>query len=358
MVTNVDGQDNRKQKSMDIAFFEAEDWEKKYLKNKLKNHNLTFVSDFQHLESLNVLKDVEILSPFIYSTIDQSVLQHLPSLKLIATRSTGYDHIDIKECQRRNIIVSNVPSYGENTVAEHTFSLILSLSRNLYKACIERLTNDYSIKKLRGFDLKGKTLGVVGTGRIGLYVIRIAKGFGMNVVAFDVKPNTLMTEILGFNYMPLEKLLEESHIVSLHVPYNEHTHHLIDADKLKLMRPDSFLINTARGAVVDTEALVSALRNRTIAGAGLDVLEGEEFIQEERAVFCECNKAEVLSTIGRNDLLLHMQNVVYTPHIGFNSQEALERIIETTVHNIEFFLKGNPDNVVSHNATAIQEVRA
>ena len=171
-------------------------------------------------------------------------------MKLIATRSTGFDHIDLAECRQRNISVCNVPSYGENTVAEHAFALILSLSRHLYQAFVKRLTNDFSLEGLRGFDLKEKTLGVVGTGRIGLHVIRIGKGFGMNVMAFDVNRNQLLAEVLGFTYVPLEQLLKESQIVTLHVLYNEHTHHLINSDKFRLMRKGSILINTARGAVV------------------------------------------------------------------------------------------------------------
>lgn len=330
---------------MKIAFFELESWEKRYIKKRLQGHDLKLFSEILDYSNLAEIKETEILSPFIYSNIDRSTLEQLPGLKLIATRSTGFDHIDMNECRQRNITVCNVPSYGENTVAEHTFALILSLSRNLYKASVKRLTGDFSIQGLKGFDLKDKTLGVVGTGRIGLHVIRIARGFGMNVLASDVNQNKLLAEVLGFTYVPLEQLLGQSQIVSLHIPYNEHTHHLINADKLKLMRKGSYLINTARGAIVDTEALIEALDDN-LAGAGLDVLEGEEFIKEETAVLCECSKTEVLSVIGKNDLLLRKPNVVYTPHIAFDSQEALERILETTVQNIDTFVSGKKCNTV------------
>jgi len=328
-----------------IAFFELESWEKRYIRKRLQGHDLKLSSDALDSSNLGEIKETEILSTFIYSNVDRAILEQLPALKLIATRSTGFDHIDMSECRQRNILVCNVPSYAENTVAEHTFALILSLSRNLYKASIKRLTSDFSIQGLKGFDLKEKTLGVVGTGRIGLHVIRIAKGFGMNVLAFDANQNQLLAEVLGFTYVPLEQLLGQSHIVSLHVPYNEHTHHLINADKLKLMRKGAYLINTARGAIVDTEALIEALDDN-LAGAGLDVLEGEEFIKEETAVLCECIKPEVLEVIGKNDILLRRPNVVYTPHIAFNSREALKRILETTVSNIHTFLSADKCHTV------------
>lgn len=330
---------------MKITFFELENWGKRYVKKRLQGYDIKSYSSTLETGNLDEIKGTEVLSPFIYSKIDRSIMEQLPGLKLIATRSTGFDHIDIAECRQRNITVCNVPSYGENTVAEHTFALILSLSRNLYKASVKHLTGDFSTQGLTGFDLRDKTLGVVGTGKIGLHVIRIARGFGMNVLAFDVNQNNLLAEVLGFTYVTLEQLMNESHLVTLHVPYNEHTHHLINGDRLKLMRRGSYLVNTARGAIVDTDALIEALDDN-LAGAGLDVLEGEEFIKEETAVLCECTKSDVLSVIGKNEILLHKSNVVYTPHIAFNSQEALERILETTVQNVVAFTSGEKCNAV------------
>jgi D-lactate dehydrogenase len=330
---------------MKIAFFEVERWERGYLKKKLRDHDLKLYSKALNSEYTAELTDTEIISVFIYSPLDRAVLEQLPQLRMIATRSTGFDHIDIAECRRRNITVCNVPYYGENTVAEHAFALILSLSRNLYQACVKRLTNDFSIGGLTGFDLKGKTLGVVGTGRIGLHVIRIAGGFGMNVLAYDAKPNELWAKILGFSYVPLEQLMRKADIVTLHVPYNKHTHHLINRDRLRLMPKGSYLINTARGAIVDTEALIEAL-DKNLAGAGLDVLEGEEFIKEDKVLLSERNKPAVLSVIAENNILLRKQNVVFTPHIAFNSREALERIMETTVRSISAFISGDKCHTV------------
>jgi len=332
-----------------IAFFEIESWERKYLRKQLQAHELRFYLEPVSPDNVEEVRDTQILSTFIDSHVDRPLLERLPELKMIATRSTGFDHIDLNECKRRSIVISNVPSYGENTVAEHTFGLILSLSRNLCNACVRRFTGDFSPKGLTGFDLKGKTLGVVGTGRIGLHVIKIAKGFGMNVLAYDARQNELLAEVLGFAYVSLEELLSQSHIVTLHVPYNEHTHHLINRERIRLMKKGAFLINTARGTIVDTGALVEALDSKNIGGAGLDVLEGEELVREEKAILGDSNKLQVLSGLGLNHILLSKPNVIYTPHIAFYSREALQRILETTAQNIAAFASGNPRNVVDIN---------
>lgn len=331
---------------MKIAFFEIKDWEKKYLKDKLKKHSLVFYSEPLSLENIAKAKDFEIISVFIYSKIDSQIIKKLPKLKLITTRSTGFDHIDLKIAKKRKITVSNVPFYGENTVAEHTFALILSLSRNIHKAYIRTLREDYSIEGLKGFDLKGKTLGVVGAGHIGLHVIKIAKGFGMNVLAYEINQNKFLAEVLEFEYVPLEELLKKSDIITLHVPYNKFTHHLINENTIKTIKRGAILINTSRGGIVDTEALIEALDKKIISGAGLDVLEGEELIKEEKQLLYDKNKLETLGSLVKDHILLSKDNVVFTPHISFYSQEALERILETTVQNILSFASGSPKNTV------------
>lgn len=331
---------------MKIAFFEIQDWEKAYLKKRLKNHSLEFYSQPLTEENIKNLADFNILSVFIYSKIDKKIIEKSPNLKLITTRSTGFDHIDIKECKARGINVSSVPFYGENTVAEHTFALILSLSRNVHKAYVKTLRQDYSIDGLKGFDLKGKTIGVIGAGHIGLHVIRVAKSFGMNVLAYDVNQDNFLTEVLGFNYVPLEEILAKSDIITLHTPYNKHTHHLINKETIKQIKKGAILINTSRGGVVDTEALIEALDKKILAGAGLDVLEGENLIKEEKQLLSESKKAETFGQIVRDHILLNKENVVFTPHIAFYSQEALERILDATVENINSFIAGNPQNVV------------
>ncbi len=331
---------------MRIAFFEIEQWEERYLGERFGGHDLRFFHETLDSENVGEIRDVEILSTFIYSHVDRQLLTQLPELKLIASRSTGVDHINLAECRRRRIVVSYVPSYGENTVAEHTFGLILSLSRNLCRACSKRLVGDFSIEGLKGFDLKGKTLGVVGTGRIGLHVVRIAKGFGMNVLAYDADQKLLLSEVLGFTYVSFEHLLKESDIVTLHLPYSKQTHHLIDRDRIHLMKRGAILINTSRGGLVDTEALIEALDKKKLGGAGLDVLEGEELIKDEKQLLYDRGKLESLIPLVTGHILLRKDNVVYTPHVAFYSQEALNRIVETTVENIEGFLTGNPRNVV------------
>jgi len=331
---------------MRIAFFEVDDWEEKYLENKLKGYFLRFSKEALNSENAQKIKDFDAVSVFVYSKVDGQTIQEIPGLKLVVTRSTGFDHIDIEACKKKGITVCNVPSYGENTVAEHTFALILSLSRNICKACIRRFEHDASIEGLEGFDLKGKTMGVIGTGQIGLHVIRIAKGFGMNVVAYDVRQNRLLSEVLGFEYVSLEDLLARSNVITLHVPYIKATHHLMNKDTFKLVKKGAILINTSRGAIVDTEALIDALDNKILAGAGLDVVEGEELIKDEKQLLHEPKNLEVLTSFVREHVLLDKENVVFTPHIAFYSKEALERILETTVENIAAFVSGNPQNIV------------
>ncbi len=331
---------------MKIAFFETQNWEKRYLIPKLKGHILDFFDKPLSLEYTKKNNNFDIISVFIYSKIDKQIIQNSPKLKLITTRSTGFDHIDLKECGKKKITVCSVPYYGENTVAEHTFGLILSLSRNIHKAYVRTLKQDYSIEGLKGFDLKGKTMGVIGAGHIGLHVIRAAKSFGINVLAYDINQDNFLTEVLGFNYVPLKELLGKSDIITLHVPYNKFTHHLINKDTIKLIKKGAILINTSRGAVIDTEVLIEALDKKILFGAGLDVLEGEELIKEEKQLLSDPKKAEVFGQIVRDHILLNKDNVVFTPHIAFYSQEALERILDTTVENIIGFIAGKPQNIV------------
>jgi len=331
---------------MKIAFFEIKGWEKPQLKKELKNHTLEFYQE--PLSSVNVdkIRDFEIVSVFIYSKMDEKVLGKLPQLKLITTRSTGFDNIDLKICQKKKIMVCNVPFYGENTVAEHTFALILSLSRNVHKSYLRTLRNDFSIEGLKGFDLKGKTLGVIGTGHIGICVIKIAKGFDMNVLAFDVIKNKELAQKLGFQYVSFDQVLKNSDIITLHVPYNKDTHHLINKQTIKKIKKGAVLINTARGGIADTEALIWALNQGILSGLGLDVLEGEKLIKEEKQLLYDKKNLEVLAELVKGHILLSKDNVVFTPHIGFYSEEALIRIIETTIENIKQYLLNKPQNII------------
>lgn len=331
---------------MKVAFFEVEKWEKDRFRTRLRDVEPFFFADTVQEVERHSFKDAEGLCVFIYSRLTQDVIASLPQLRLIATRSTGFDHIDLEACKKRKITVTNVPYYGENTVAEHTFGLILSLARNIHKAYMRTIRQDFSLEDLQGFDLKGKTIGVIGAGRIGLHVIRIARGFGMEALAYDVRRDRFIAEILGFRYVPLDELLASSDVISLHAPYNESTHHIINRDTLAKVKRGALLINTARGALVDTEALLWALDEGILRGAGLDVLEGEELMMEEGYVLRKEYSADVLRTFVRNQMLLRREDVVVTPHNAFNSKEAAMRILETTIENIERFIEGRPQNVV------------
>jgi len=330
-----------------IVFFEVEDWEAERLSKGIDGMAVRHFRGPLEKSLLPEVADCEILSVFIRSQVDREVVDALPKLRLIATRSTGFDHIDLEACNQRGILVCNVPYYGETTVAEHAFGLILSLSRKIHKAYLRTLQGDFSLKGLRGFDLHGKTLGVVGAGRIGLHAIRIAKGFGMRVLAFDVRQDRLIAEVLGFDYVPLEDLLRQSDIISLHAPLNPSTYHMIDREKLRLVKRGALLINTARGALVDTDALIWALDEGILAGAGLDVIEGEELVEEEKQLLRAPQAEEKLRMLLRQHVLLRREDVVVTPHIAFNSWEAVERILETSLGNIRAFLEGNPQNLVN-----------
>jgi D-lactate dehydrogenase len=332
---------------MKIAFFELQPWEEKYLRGRVDGkHEIVVSHEVLDDEHLGEIADAEVVSPFIYSRLTAERLARLPKLKMIATRSTGFDHIDMAEAGKRGVMVCNVPFYGENTVAEHTFALILALSRKVHEAFVRVRAGNFSLDGLRGFDLKDKTIGVIGAGRIGLHVIRIARGFGMKVLASDVKRDNFWAEVLGFEYAELNDLLGRSDIITLHAPYNRHTHHLINRDNIHKIKRGAILINTARGGLVNTDALLKALDEGILAGAGLDVLEGEETIYEESALLGDAINPEKLRTAIQNHVILKKPNVVFTPHNAFNSQEALERILDTTADNIAAFAAGAAKNVV------------
>lgn len=332
---------------MKIVLYEVEDWVREYLaSNRLEGEEFELVSEPLDADSAKVAADAEIVSVFIYSRVDKDALARLPKLKFIATRSTGYDHIDLRECKKRQILVSNVPRYGENTVAEHAFALILALSRRLKTVVMKANQLKFDIAGLRGFDLKDKTLGVVGAGAIGLHTIRIGRGFGMRVLAYDAFPQSILAEVLGFEYVSLERLLGESDVISLHVPLTKETHHLINVDSIHEIKRGAILINTSRGAVVQTEALVVALDVGILSGVGLDVLEGEESIKEEAQLLSDTMPVEKLRAIVRSYALLHRDNVIITPHTAFYSVEAEHRIMHTTLENIAGFTRGTPRNLV------------
>lgn len=322
---------------MKIAFFEVNSWEKEIITKWARELKADFFEK-EVEETIEEAKKYEVISSFIYSDFSKKTLQKLPKLKMIATRSTGTDHIDLDFCQKKRIKVVSVPHYGENTVAEHTFALILALSRRLSES-IERVRQgSFSPSGLTGFDLAGKTIAVIGVGSIGKYVVKIANGFDMRVIGTARQPNPKLAKELNFEYFNLEECLRKSNFVSLHVPLTKETFHLINRRNIKLMKKGSFLINTSRGPVVETEAILWGLEQGILAGAGLDVLEEEEALDRPGKLFDPYLSKDDLKELVAAHILRERPNVIITPHNAFNTKEAIERIVKTTADNIRAFL--------------------
>lgn len=335
---------------MQIVVFETEDWEHAACLRLETQHRIICTRDALNEKTVSAYQDAEVISTFISSNLSGTILGNFPRLRLIVTRSTGYDHIDLGYCKSHGITVCNVPDYGDSTVAEYAFALILAVTRNLVEAVGRTRSAQFSQAGLRGIDLRGKTLGVIGTGRIGRRVIEIARGFGMAVLAYDIKPNQTAAASLGFQYAPLDVVLAQADIVTLHVPAAAQTKHLLSDSQFGIMKPEAVLINTARGSVIDTAALVRALTEGRLRGVGLDVLPEEPLIREEAQIFRtgQDDAAFDLRTLVANHVLIHMPNVIVTPHIAYDTDGAVHRIIETTLDNIEAFSAGRAQNVVSN----------
>ncbi len=333
---------------MKIGFFELEGWEEKILRERFAGHELRFSNDKLSESTIPPQTDFEVISVFVNSEINAATLAAFPNLKYMTTRSTGYDHIDVKACAARGVKVGFVPGYGDHTVAEFAFGLILNLTRKQYRAIDQiKETDSFSLVGLRGIDLKGKTLGVLGTGRIGKEAIKIGNGFGMQVIAYDPFPNEEAAKTLHFSYSSLEGVLGNADVITIHCPLTEQTHHLINRDTIKLIKRGAYLVNTARGGIVETAALVDALMDGTLAGAGLDVLEEEGDVHDEmKLIGSREMREERLRVMLQNHSLMHMTNVLITPHNAFNTQEALERILSTTIDNVASFIAGAPKNLV------------
>jgi D-lactate dehydrogenase len=342
---------------MKVHFFEVEDWERLYLEKKIKDMGLDVDLGFtkEPLDDTNVdlYKDIDVAIVFIYSKLNKDVLSKMQNLKLIITRSTGYDHIDVEYTSKNGITVCNVPGYGNNTVAEYTFALILALARK-FKPMIERTSKGiFSRDGLTGIDLMGKTIGVIGAGRIGKHVIRIAYGFGMKILVYDRYKDQELIDKYGAEYVGLEDLLRMSDIVTLHVPYNKSTHHLINKFNIKLMKLDAMLINTSRGPVVEMEAIVQALKEGRLAGGvGLDTFEAEEVLIEEEYLKRDDIPAIKLKKALESFYILHSENVIVSPHNAYNTKDALYRILDITLDNLKSYLEGNPKNKVEASVNA------
>jgi len=327
---------------MKTIYFYNEEWEQDYVKSRLPGQDIIFKEGYVGQYSDFRDEETEVLSIFVTSHLGKEEMDRFPKLKFVATRSTGFDHIDLVEAGRRGIKVSNVPSYGENTVAEQAFALLLCISRKIYDS-YKQIEQDgkFSPEGLKGFDLKGKTIGIVGLGRIGVHTARIAKGFEMDILAYDKFPKEEVIKDYGVKYVTLDELLAQSDIISMHAPYMPETHHMISLANVGKIKKGAYLINTARGGLVETAALIRGLQDGNLAGAGLDVLEEENFMIDELSLLNNPHPdAESLKTILENHYLIDHPRVIITPHNAFNTQEAIERIIVTTVENMKGFVAG------------------
>lgn len=332
-----------------IVFFEIEDWEKEYITKAFPEASLHFNAKKAHDSFEDANQDMyqaSVISTFIYSQLTPEVLNKYPNLKVIATRSTGYDHIDLSYCKEKNITVVNVPSYGAHTVAEHTFALILALSRKLIETVERSRRGNYDLSNLTGFDLAGKTIGVIGAGKIGEKVVRLARAFEMQVLLYTRHPEEVAGQD-GVKAAPLEEVLANSDIVTLHLPYNKETHHVINQENIKTFKKGSLLINTARGPLVETQAILTGLESGILRGAGLDVLEEECGLKEERELLTdEFFKSCDIRTQLMDHMLINRDDVLYTSHNGFNSTESVHQILDITLENIKKFEEGNVQNKV------------
>ncbi|WP_210712236.1 2-hydroxyacid dehydrogenase [Pseudomonas sp. MWU349] len=282
----------------------------------------------------------EVVCAFINDDLSAPVLEQLAAggTRLIALRSAGYNHVDLPAAQRLGLDVVRVPAYSPHAVAEHAVALILALNRRLHRAYNRTREGDFTLHGLTGFDLVGKTVGIVGTGQIGATFARIMAGFGCQLLAYDPFPNPAV-EALGARYLDLPELLAQSQIISLHCPLTEASRYLINQQSLAHMQPGAMLINTGRGGLVDTPALIEALKSGQLGYLGLDVYE------EEAQLFFE-DRSDLPLQDDVLARLLTFPNVIVTAHQAFLTREALAAIAETTLHNIASWAAGQPQNRV------------
>jgi len=327
--------------NLKIAFFGVKSWEREAIEREIVRLPSYGVGIFEQevQEAVELAKNYDVISTFIYSTLNKAVLDKLPNLKMIAARSTGIDHVDSSECDKRKIVVKNVPVYGSSTVAEYAFALLLAITKKIVPAHQSVEEGEFSPVGLTGVDLCGKTLGVVGVGKIGQNVVKIAKGFGMKVLGVEKNQDPAWAKKFGFKYVDLETCLKEADFVTLHVPSIKETYHLINKTNIKLMKKGSYLINTCRGPVVETAAMVWALNNKILSGVGLDVTEEEANVENISMVTSSKPTKDDLQEILSFHMLRDRDDVVFTPHNAFNTKEAIERIVKTTVENIIQFVK-------------------
>lgn len=324
-----------------IAFFDTKPYDKQWFDKLNTDFNIKYVDYKLTPDSAAAAKGCKAVCAFVNDTISSETIDELCEIgvKLIAMRCAGYNNVDIKYAKDKISIV-RVPVYSPYAVAEHTMALLLTLNRKIHKAFIRTRDFNFSLNGLTGFDLHGKTAGIIGTGQIGRIFIDICKGFGMKVIAYDPYP----VEGYGIDYVPLDKLFAESDIISLHCPLTSSTRYIINEGSLAKMKEGVVILNTSRGQLIDSDALLQALKDKKVRGAGLDVYE------EETAIFFE----DYSSTVIQDDvlaLLVSMPNVIMTSHQAFLTDEALQKIAEVTLFNLNQFFKGEAlKNEVVYNS--------
>ena len=321
---------------MNIAFFSTKKYDQDFFDstNTDFNHQLTFFETGLNEHTASLTKDFNAVCVFVNDDLNAATINKLAKngIQLIALRCAGFNNVDLKAAAEKNIKVVRVPAYSPQAVAEHAVALILTLNRKTHKAYNRVRENNFSLEKLTGFNLYGKTVGVIGTGIIGQCFAKIMLGFGCKVLAYDIKPNEELKSS-GVEYVELEKLLKASDIISLHCPLNEHTHHLIDGNAFEKMKDGAMLINTGRGALIDTSAVVEALKSEKLGYLGIDVYE-----QESGLFFNDLSE-----TVNKDDDFLRLMsfpNVLITGHQGFFTKEALEQIAQVTLQNLTDFENG------------------
>jgi D-lactate dehydrogenase len=329
-----------------VGFIDCNASERSFFSKVFKGYKLYFYNsekdDFRQFD-----KDLEALSVFVDYAVTRDIIDHLPKLKLVACRSTGFNNVDLEYAKGKGVKVANTPGYGKHSVAEYVFALLLNLSRKITVTLEEEQELDSVARKTeQGFDLFGKTLGIVGLGAIGKGVAAIAKGFGMGIIGYDPFPDDDFVQRNSIRLVEdIDELLKKSDIVTLHVPFTRENVHLIDEDKMRLMKKSTILINTARGELVDTVALVKILHEKKIAGAALDVVESEYLLDPEEFVkFVSADTDENRDIALRHAAAIlaleRMSNVLVTNHNAFNTTEAVLSINEMTVENIRGALEG------------------
>ncbi len=315
-----------------IAFFDTKPYDKIYFDKYNKNYEIVYFEGKLTHKTASLVKGFDAVIAFVNDDIDKNVIDILydNGIKLLAMRSAGYNNVDMKAaCGKVHVV--RVPAYSPEAVAEHAFALLQTLNRKIHKAYIRTRDFNFSLVGLSGIVLKNKTIGVIGTGAIGRSLINIAKGYGMNVLAYDLFPN----ENLGVKYVDLDTLFQESDVISLHCPLSKSTYHLLDKKAFDKMKKGVYIINTSRGALIDASALLNALNEGNVRGAGLDVYEEEEHLFFED-MSLTIVKDDVLS------LLVSRPNVIITSHQAFLTEEALEQIAITTLYNLDQYFASEP----------------